>query len=65
MAKVRFVNITDTIQVVYDEGMNKYEVVPGGTVMGDEAVFGNYGCLRKESENKTAKKAIVEAASKE
>jgi len=67
MAKVRFVNITDTVQVVYDEGMNKYEVIPGGSVVGEEGVFNNLGCLRKEvevKEFKSAKKPLVEDAKK-
>lgn len=38
MAKKTFVNKTKSLQVVYDEGMNKYELVPNGTVELEEDV---------------------------
>lgn len=55
MAKKMYENHTDVLQVVYDANGNKYEVVPNGTVSGDEAVFSQYGCLREKKEDKKSK----------
>lgn len=47
-------NKTEFLQVVYDRGGNKYEVVPNGTVEGEEEDFKKYGCLQEKKV--TAKK---------
>lgn len=52
-----FRNKTDMLQVVYDEGGNKYEVVPGGTVELDEKHAARYGCLELVKDNNEPKKA--------
>ena len=36
-ARKRFKNITNRLQVIYDETGDKKEVVPGGTIILDEA----------------------------
>jgi len=36
-ARKRFKNITTRLQVIYDESGDKKEVVPGGTIILDEA----------------------------
>ena len=33
----RFKNVTDKLQILYDENGNKREVVPGGTIILDES----------------------------
>lgn len=59
MAKKTFMNKTDRMQVVYDESITKYEVVPGGTVELEGDVGERYGGVLKEAtkeEKKDAKK---------
>jgi hypothetical protein len=55
MAKKLFENKTKLMQVIYDEHGNKYEVVPGGTVEGEEKVMERYGCLKVVDPKKVAK----------
>ena len=45
MAVKTYVNKTETLQVVYDQDMTKYSVVPNGTVDLDEKQGAKYGCL--------------------
>lgn len=56
MAIKLYENKTESLQVVYDRGGNKYEVVPGGTVSGEEKDFLKYGCLQEKKEKAAVKK---------
>lgn len=56
MAIKQYSNKTNMMQVVYDRGGNKYEVVPNGTVNGEESDFAKYGCLQEEKRDKAPAK---------
>lgn len=58
MAKKSYFNKTNSLQVVYDEAMNKYELVPNGTVELEEDVAKRFfGVLAQVQAKSVATKA--------
>ena len=57
MARKRFKNVSDTLQVLYDETGDKREIVPGGTILLEEkwgAKFGRFLTLVETGKGKKA-----------
>jgi len=55
MANKLYENHTNMLQVVYDDSMEPYKVVPQGTVTLDEKSGDKYGCLREKKADESKK----------